>query len=141
MTQTAKALTVDVKRVIPASPGEVFDAWMDPKQACNPWSYGKTVGLEAKAGKVFCILMGSAGAHFGRMLKVTRGKQLQHTWMSFYTRGMESTVTVGFKKHASGTLMTLRHSGLPNDAGGRGHEGGWGQFLDMLEGHFKKTAR
>lgn len=131
-----KTLTVDVKRVIAASPTRVFEAWLDPKQPCNPWSYGKTAPFQSKVGGVFCILMGSAGAHFGRILKLAKGRQLQYTWMSRYTRGMESTVTLRFKKHAAGTLVTLRHSGLPNDEGGRGHAGGWGQFLGMLEGHF-----
>ncbi|HXB98387.1 MAG TPA: SRPBCC domain-containing protein [bacterium] len=136
MSQAAKTLTVDLKRVIAGPPAKVFDAWMDPKQACNPWSYGKTLGLERKAGTAFCVVMGSAGAHFGRILKLAKGKQLQHTWMSRYTRGLESTVTMAFKKHAGGTLVTLRHTGLPNDDGGRGHADGWGQFLGMLEGRF-----
>jgi uncharacterized protein YndB with AHSA1/START domain len=136
VTQAPKTLSLNLKRVIAGAPGDVFDAWLDPKQPCNPWSYGKNVGLEPKLGKVFCILMGSAGAHFGRVLKLAKGKQLRHTWMSRYTRGLESTVTVDFKKHAGGTLMTLRHTGLPNDGGGRGHSGGWGHFLGMLEEHF-----
>jgi uncharacterized protein YndB with AHSA1/START domain len=127
--------------VIAGSPGEVFNAWLDPKQPCNPWSYGKPAVLEARVGKVFCSVMGSAGAHFGRILKLTKGKEIRHTWMSRYTRGLESTVTVHFKKHAAGTLMTLRHTGLPNDDGGRGHADGWGQFLGMLEDHFRKTLR
>jgi uncharacterized protein YndB with AHSA1/START domain len=136
MTPATKTFTVDLKRVIAGAPAQVFKAWLDPKQPCNPWSYGKTRALEPKAGKVFCILMGSAGAHFGRIIKLTKGKQLQHTWMSRYTRGLESTVTVNFKKHAAGTLMTLRHSGLPNDSYGHGHTDGWGQFLGMIEEHF-----
>jgi uncharacterized protein YndB with AHSA1/START domain len=137
MTRSAKTLTVNLKRVIAGPPGEVFDAWMDPKKACNPWSYGKTLGLERKPATVFCVIMGSAGAHFGRILKLATGRRLQHTWMSRSTSGLESTVTLNFKKHADGTLVSLRHTGLPNDAGGRGHEDGWGHFLGMLESHFK----
>jgi hypothetical protein len=49
---------------------------------------------------------------------------------------LESTVTVNFKKHAGGTLMTLRHTGLPNDDFGRAHIGGWGDFFGMMEKHF-----
>jgi uncharacterized protein YndB with AHSA1/START domain len=131
-----KTLTVNVKRVITGAPAKVYQAWMDPKQACNPWSYGKPASMEAKAGKPFFMVMGSAGAHFGRILKLKKGSQVQFTWMSRYTRGLESTVTVDFKKHAAGTLMTLRHTGLPNDSYGQGHASGWGQFLAMMEGHF-----
>jgi uncharacterized protein YndB with AHSA1/START domain len=138
MSKVPKTLTLDLKRVIAGTPAKVFDAWLNPKLPCNPWSYGKTVALEPKVGKLFCILMGSAGAHFGRILKLAKGKQLQYTWMSRSTRGLESTVTVHFKKHATGTLMTLHHTGLPNDDLGRGHSGGWGHFLTMMEKYFEK---
>ena len=136
MTQGSKTLTVDVKRVIAGSPAKVYAAWLDPKQPCNPWSYGETVAYEAKVGKVFCTIMVNAGAHFGRILKLAKGKQMQFTWVSSSTRGLESTVIVQFKKHVAGTLVTLHHSGLPDDAAGRGHAGGWGHFLGMLETHF-----
>jgi uncharacterized protein YndB with AHSA1/START domain len=139
MTQSAKTLTVDLKRVIAGPPAKVYEAWMDPKQPCNPWSYGKQVVFEPKAGRLFCVVMGSAGAHFGRILTLSKGRQLRHTWMSRYTRGLESTVTVTFRKHAAGTLMTLRHSGLPNDDFGKAHVGGWGDFFGMIERHFADT--
>ena len=136
MSKSPKSLSLDLKRVIAGPPAKVFEAWLDRKQPCNPWSYGKQVVLEPKVGKLFCIVMGSAGAHFGRILKLAKGKELKHTWMSRYTRGIESTVTVRFQKHAAGTLMSLRHTGLPNDSFGRAHIAGWGQFLAMMEGHF-----
>jgi uncharacterized protein YndB with AHSA1/START domain len=139
MTKPPRPLTLDLNRVIAGPPAKVFKAWLDPTQPCNPWSPGKTVALEPKVGKLFCILEGRAPYVFGRVLKVVKGKQLQHTWMSRYTRGMDSTVTVDFKKHAAGTLMSLRHTGLPNDDYGRLHAAGWRQFLGMMEGHFAGT--
>jgi uncharacterized protein YndB with AHSA1/START domain len=134
----AKTMTLDLKRVIPAAPAKVYAAWMDPKQACNPWHEGKPSVLQAKVGGLFYVRMGDGHRvpHFGRILALEPGSKVQHTWMSPYTRGMESTVTVGFKKHAGGTLMTLRHAGLPNDSFGRAHSEGWGYFLGMVEGHF-----
>ena len=136
MTKVPKTLTLDLERIIAGPPARVFKAWLDPTQRCNPWSPGKTVAMEAKVGTLFCILEGRAGYVFGRVLKVTTSKQLQHTWLSRYTHGIESTVNVTFKKHAAGTLMTLRHTGLPNDDYGRLHDDGWRHFLGMMEGHF-----
>ena len=141
MSKSTKTLTVDLKRVIHGAPAKVFDAWMDPKRAGSPWAHGKTLGLTAKAGAVFCIMMPGAGAHFGRILKLAKGKQLQHTWMSPYTRGQETTVTIDFKKHAEGTLMTLKHTGLSNDDFGKAHSDGWGYFLGAIEKRFKGKAR
>jgi uncharacterized protein YndB with AHSA1/START domain len=136
MTKAPKTLTITSKRVIADDPTKVFETWLDPKQPCNPWSAGKTVGLEPKVGSLYCVLMGSTAYIFGRVLKVAKGKQLQHTWMSRYTHGLETTVAVDFKRHAAGTLMTLRHTGLPNDENGCLHTDGWNQFLEKLEDHF-----
>jgi uncharacterized protein YndB with AHSA1/START domain len=136
MAKASKTLTLKLSRVIAGTPAKVFDAWMDPKKPCNPWSHGKTLGLAPKAGRIFCILKGNSAYIFGRVLKVAKGKSLQHTWMSSYTQGLESTVTLHFKKQASGTLVTLRHTGLPKDKGGRLHAQGWAHFLGMLEAYF-----
>ena len=97
MPKSLKTLTLKLSRVIAGTPAKVFDAWMDPKKRCNPWSHGKTLGLAPKAGSVFCILIGKKAYIFGRVLKTIQGKSLQHTWMSSYTRGMESIVTLHFK--------------------------------------------
>jgi len=142
MSKSGKTMTVNLKRVIAGSPAGVFDAWMDPKQACNPWNVCKDVMMQPRAGTLFYFRgPHSSGSHFGRMLTLARGRELRHTWMSFYTRGVETTVTVLFKKHAAGTLMSIRHSGLPNDAYGRSHAQGWGQFLDMTEKLFAGKKR
>lgn len=136
MTRTPKTLTLDLKRVIAGPPARVFEAWLDPKRPCNPWGSGKTVAFEPKAGRLFCILKGNTAYIFGRILKAAKGKQLEYTWMSHHTHGMESRVTVHFRKHPAGTLMALRHTGLPNDGDGRKHADGWGYFWGMMEARF-----
>lgn len=136
MTQKLKTLTLNLKRVVAGPPAKVFDAWLDPQKSCNPWNHGKTLGLEPKAGSLYCVIVGGVGYIYGRILKLAKGKQVQFTWMSPYTHGWETTVTVHFKKHTAGTLMTLRHTGLPNDKDGRLHTEGWNRFLGKLEKHF-----
>jgi uncharacterized protein YndB with AHSA1/START domain len=138
MTPAAKTLAVSLQRLIPAAPAEVYDAWMDPGQPCNPWHHCKKAILNAKPGGLF-YLLGRHGAgvpHFGRFIRLSRGRQVKHTWMSPFTRGLETEVTVGFKKQAGGTLMTLRHAGLPNDAFGRSHQEGWGYFFGLVGRRF-----
>lgn len=41
-----------------------------------------------------------------------------------------------FKKVGDETRMTLLHTGLPNNADGKGHEGGWTYFLDLFQKKF-----
>jgi hypothetical protein len=40
------------------------------------------------------------------------------------------------KKKGDGTLMTLVHSGLPDDDSAKSHEKGWNYFLDLFPNHF-----
>jgi len=52
--------------------------------------------------------------------------------MSRHTLGEESMVTVTFEKKGAGTLMMLRHSGLPNDDMAAAHEKGWNSILERF---------
>jgi hypothetical protein len=79
--------------------------------------------------------------HYGRFTEVKRGARIQHTWVSPYTLGQESKVVLTFKKQGPETLMTLVHSGLPNNSGGRGHERGWNYFMDKFSKDFGGARR
>jgi uncharacterized protein YndB with AHSA1/START domain len=140
MKHPNKTIEVKVERTIPAPPGEVFDAWLDPKVPGTPWYEGDKLILDPQVDGFFYWLIYKT-SHYGRFTKIARPGRIQHTWMSRYTNGEESEVTVTFKKKGEGTLMTLVHSGLPDDEGGRGHEGGWNQFLDKFPKAFGKANR
>jgi uncharacterized protein YndB with AHSA1/START domain len=136
-----KTLTLDLSRVIAAPPVEAYDAWMDPARPCNPWNHCKKLILSPKVDGLFFILgrHGNGVPHFGRFTALARGRGLKHTWMSPVTRGLETEVTVRFKKQGLGTLMTLRHSGLPDDELGRTHQAGWTFLMGLLEKQFRST--
>jgi uncharacterized protein YndB with AHSA1/START domain len=140
MKSKSKKLEIKVERTIPASPREVFDGWLNPKVPGNPWYEGNKVIFNPKVDGLFYWYI-SKTPHYGRFTKIKRGAQIQHTWMSPYTLGEESMVTVTFKKRGKDTLMTLIHTGLPNNEGGRGHEEGWSYFLDKVVRRFKKVLR
>ena len=135
MTNPTKTIEVTVERTIPAPPGEVFDAWLDPKIPGNPWHAADKFVLDPKVdGLFFWTIRGTA--HYGRFTEIQRPGRMEHTWMSPSTSGLESKVTVTFKKQGKDTLMTLVHSGLPDTDGGRGHEKGWNYFLGMFSERF-----
>jgi hypothetical protein len=113
---------------------------LNPKVPGTPWNMGEKLILQPKVdGLFFWLVHGTP--HYGRFTKVQRPGVVQHTWMSPYTEGQESTVTVTFKKQGADTLMTLVHSDLPNNAKGKAHIGGWNDFMDAFPKHFKKAAR
>lgn len=135
-----KTMELRFERTIPAPPSEVYDAWLDPKTPGNPWYEGDKVILNPEVDGLFYWFV-DATAHYGRFTKVERPSRVQHTWMSRYTGGEESTVTVTFKKKGDDTLMTLVHSGLPDNDLGRMHDEGWNYYLGAFSGKFEKASR
>jgi uncharacterized protein YndB with AHSA1/START domain len=75
---------------------------------------------------------GKLWPHYGRFVKLERPTIVEHTWMSEPTKGLESVVTVTLEKRGADTLVTLRHSGVPDDEMGRKHQEGWGWMLGAL---------
>jgi len=138
--KSTKKISVKVERTIPAAPGDVFDAWLDPKVPGNPWNMGDKLLLNPEVDGFFYWKVHGT-PHYGRFTEVTRPSRLKHTWVSPYTRGEETTVAITFKKAGDGTVMTLQHSGLPNDEGGKSHERGWNYFMDSFPKGFAKARR
>jgi uncharacterized protein YndB with AHSA1/START domain len=140
MMNNAKTIEVTIERTIPTSPGEAFDAWLNPKIPGNPWNMAEKLLLNPTVDGLFYWAV-KGTPHYGRFTAVERPGRIQHTWMSPNTSGLESTVTVTFKGKGKGTLMTLLHSGLPDTDGGKSHEKGWNYFLDMFPGQFTEASR
>jgi uncharacterized protein YndB with AHSA1/START domain len=135
MTKPIKTLEFKVERKIPASVEEVFDGWLDPGIPGTPWNIADKYVLNAKVDGLF-FWRRNENSHYGRFTEIKRPGRMQYTWMSPNTSGLESVVTVTFKKEGEETLMTLIHSGLPDTDGGRSHEKGWNYFLNIFPEQF-----
>src|SRR3954465_14589390 len=105
MSPSKKTLTVKVKRTIQAPQADVFRRWLNPKAPGTPWYEGSKVILNPKVNGMFYWFI-SGTPHYGLFKEVKRPSRIQHTWMSPYTNGLESKVTVTFKKKGKETLMT-----------------------------------
>jgi uncharacterized protein YndB with AHSA1/START domain len=124
-----KTIELTIERTIPAAPSEVFDGWLNPKIPGNPWHQADKLLLNPEVdGFFYWLIRGTA--HYGRFTEIERPNRIEHTWVSPNTLGLESTVTLTFKKQGEDTLMTLVHAGLPDTDQGRSHEKGWSFFLD-----------
>ncbi len=134
-------VTIDLSRTIPATPAEVYDVWLDRTSPGGPWFGGKRVILDVKVDGLFYVVAEHAGQswpHYGRFVKLERPRLIEYTWMSPATKGLESVVTISLEATGSGTQLTLRHSGLPDDDMGRGHREGWSSIIDVVA---KRVAR
>ena len=79
---------------------------------------------------------GRTWPHYGRFVLIERPHQVQYTWVSEATKGVESVVVVTFQPRGDQTEVTLRHSGVPNDEMGHQHQEGWTWVLSMLAERF-----
>ncbi len=131
MKKSKKTMELKFERMIPAPPREVFDGWLNPKTPGTPWNENDKLILQPKLGGFFYWLIDGT-THYGRFTKIERPSRIQNTWMSRYTSGEESMVTVTFKEKDDETLMTLVHSGLPQNELSKAHKDGWNYFLDKL---------
>ncbi|MFL5308434.1 MAG: SRPBCC family protein, partial [Polyangia bacterium] len=79
--------------------------------------------------------------HFGRFVVLERAKKIEYTWMSPFTHGIESVVTVELEPKGEDTLLQLRHSNLPDDEMGRMHDAGWIDRVGALLEGFQARRR
>ncbi len=132
-------IDIAVARTIPAPAGDVFNVWMDPESPGGPWFGSERTILNPVVDGLFYFSVKHEGrlwAHYGRFLRIEPPRQLEYTWMSEATKGMESIVAVTFEAQGDQTEVTLRHSGIPDDDLGRSHEPGWNWILSMLAERF-----
>jgi len=136
-----KTLEFKFERTIPAPQREVFEAWLNPKVPGTPWYENDKLILNPEVNGFFYWLI-KGTAHYGRFTEMARPGRIQYTWMSRYTLGEESLVTVTFTNKGEDTLMTLVHSNLPDHELAKSHKEGWTYFMDkFLDTLDKKAAR
>jgi len=126
---------VTVSRTIPAPAEQIFDMWLNPKGPGGPWFGAARLIFNPQVDGLFYSLVvfeGKNHPHYGRFVKIDRPKQIEHTWVSEGTKGVESTVSVTFEPRGDDTEVTIHHSGVPDDEVGRKHKDGWGWILEML---------
>jgi uncharacterized protein YndB with AHSA1/START domain len=132
----ASALTVRIRRVLPASPERVYAAWMDPSSLArwmSPVGHAEADVEPWVGGQLRVTMIGDDARieHTGAYRELVAGRRIVFTWQSPYTGPGESLVTIEFEAADEGTLLTLVHEHLPPDRV-ESHGGGWGQILDRL---------
>jgi uncharacterized protein YndB with AHSA1/START domain len=132
---------VEVERRIAARPETVFSFFVDPAR------YRKWQGIEAeldpRPGGIFRIVVSGRSRTImrGEFVEIVPPERLVFTWgweqFDGLPEGMKvepgkTTVEVTFTRDGDGTILRLRHSGLPTDAALQFHSAGWDLTLDRL---------
>ena len=137
--------SVTLNRRYNAPPERVFAAWTQPAEIVR-WfgaSDAKADSIKAIAdvrtgGRFSFSFIHGSGEHFevsGIYKEVVPNEKLVFSWAWHSTPERESLVTVTLKPDGGGTLLTLHHEQLFDQAARDSHEQGWTGMLDNLERH------
>jgi uncharacterized protein YndB with AHSA1/START domain len=134
--------SLTLKRRLNAPPAKVWAAWTDPKKIAHWFGPSETkdsvrAELDVRVGGRFRASFNTAGGEYhqvgGVYREVVANERLVFSWAWHSTPERESLVTVLFKPDGAGTLLTLRHEQLFDQAAADGHRNGWTGSLDKLE--------
>ncbi|MGB9118427.1 SRPBCC family protein [Bradyrhizobium sp.] len=134
--------SLSFKRRLNASPEKVYAAWTDPEKIIR-W-FGRSdanansfrAEIDARVGGRFRVSFATDAEYYevgGVYREVVPNQRLVFSWAWHSTPERESLVTVSLKPDGDGTLLTLVHEQLFDQAARDGHERGWIGALDKLE--------
>jgi len=137
--------SLTLKRRLNASPEKVYAAWTNPQKIARwfgPSSVKAGTGLasiEARIGGRYRISFTMENGEYnevgGIYREVVPNERLVFSWAWHSTPERDSLVTVSLKPDGDGTLLTLHHEQLFDQAARDGHERGWIGTLDKLENY------
>jgi len=118
---------------IEASPETVFQYFVDPEKIVR-WM-GMTADLDPRPGGVFNVKVTPPFDAVGEFKEIEPPRFVSFTW------GWEggpvapgsSLVSVTLTPDGSGTILSLEHSGLPDDEQITSHREGWDHYLVRLQ--------
>jgi len=130
------------KRRIKAPPERVFAAWTDPQKIVRwfgrPDARVETLRAETdvRVGGRFRFSFSTTSEYYevgGVYREVVPGRRLVFSWAWHSTPERESQVTVLLQADGEGTLLTLHHEHLFDEAAREGHARGWAMGLERME--------
>jgi uncharacterized protein YndB with AHSA1/START domain len=135
--------SLTLKRHLNAPPEKVYAAWTNPEKIVR-WfapprvkSGSERASIDARIGGRYRLSFDrDDGEHFqvdGIYREMVPNERLVFSWAWHSTPERESLVTVLLKPEGEGTLLTLHHEQLFDQAARDSHERGWKGMLDNIE--------
>jgi activator of HSP90 ATPase len=135
---SAKVTTIRQKTFVPATPDEVYDAFMDAKK--HSAFTGSKATSDPKVGGEFTAWDGYIS---GKNIELERGKKIVQEWSTtdWPDASPPSKLELAFKKTKGGTEILMIHSNVPPEQADDLAEG-WVEFYwKPLEEYFTKQSR
>ena len=134
--------SLTLKRRLNAAPAKVYAAWTDPEKIARWFGPSQVVAgsvradIDARIGGRYRISFKMQDGEHHEVAGVYRemvpNQRLTFSWAWHSTPERESQVTVSLKPDGDGTLLTLHHEQMFDEAARDGHESGWIGTLDKL---------
>ena len=124
---------IEVETRIAAPPEVVFAYFIDP-ELYRRWK-GTSAELDARPGGLYQVVMPSGDLVRGEYVHVEPPRRIVFTWGFEGSAGLppgSSTVEVTLRADGDGTIVRLRHDGLPSDDSREQHRIGWRHYVDRL---------
>lgn len=137
--RTHPDLTLTVRRIVRASPAQVYAAWLDPVVMRKFMAGGgdqvvKEARSDPRVGGRFFVLMGSDKdvPHQGTYLELIPDARIRFTWDSPYSPA-DSEVELVLTPVEGGTEVALTQVRFLSEGARNGHRQGWTRILDRLD--------
>ena len=120
-------------RGIAARPETVFEFFIDPEKMTR-WK-GSSASLDPRPGGLYRVNVTGRDVANGKYVEITPHSRVVFTW-GWEAEGNpvppgSSTVEISLTPDGDGTLLRLRHTGLPAEEG-ETHTQGWAHYLQRL---------
>ena len=125
-----------VSDVIPGTPDEVYDAWLDSDGHSK--MTGSPAHVSADVGGKFDAWDGYIS---GENLELEPGRRILQSWRgaSYKDSDADTQIEVIFEAVEGGTKVTLTHTNVPDDQGS--HESGWStHYFEPMTSYFGKEV-
>ncbi len=136
--------SVRVRRLLPATAEEVFDAWADAGSLkfwlCPGATTVPSAEVDFQVGGSFRIVMSDGEreyVHTGRYREIRRPERLVFTWSSPATGDRSTLVTVTLQARGAQTELVLVHEGLLDERAVEDHEAGWSSIIEKLDSQLR----
>jgi uncharacterized protein YndB with AHSA1/START domain len=129
------AFEFTISDVIPASPRQIYDAWLSSR-GHEKMTGGGPARVSARRGARFTAWDGYIA---GRNLELEPARRIVQSWRTteFAESDPDSQIEVLLEPVKGGAKVTLRHSNVPD--GHTGYRTGWQDYyFEPMKKHFKR---
>lgn len=125
--------TIEIQVRLNASPEEIFLYLTEPELYVR-WQ-GVKAELDPRPGGVYRVWMDADTVASGTFVEVDPARRVVFTWGWEGNQGVppgSTTVELTLEPDGDGTVLSLRHTGLPDGEAAAMHEEGWRHFTAQL---------